>query len=192
MKKLKLVAVLVGLLIAGSASAQTKIAYIRIDDIVSVMPELAPTKVNMDTVGQKFVNDSIMPRLNYVQAEYQRKLQEYTDTTKSKAIKDQILRDLEGYKEELDGANSLVQQALQYKQQEYLKPYYAKARKAIEAVAKKKGYTHVFSTDVFIVAPEGDDISYAVLDELNIKLPNQAKPGANKPATTPAKTGGNN
>lgn len=185
MKKLKLVAVLAGLLIAGSAFSQTKIAYIRIDDIVRVMPELAPTKVNMDTVGQKFVSDSIMPRLNYVQSEYQRKLVEYADSTKPKGVKEQILKDLQAYKDELDAAENLIQQALQYKQQEYLQPFYAKARKAIEAVAKKKGYTHVFSTDVFLVAPEADDISYSVLDELKIKLPNQA---TNKPAT-PAKTG---
>jgi outer membrane protein len=189
MKNLKLVAVLAGMLVAGIASAQTKIAYIRIDDIVSVMPELAPGKVNMDTVGQKFVSDSIMPRINYVNSEYQRKLQEYTDSTKPKAVRDQILRDLQAYREELDGAESYVQQALQFKQQEYLKPYYTKARKAIEAVAKKKGYTHVFSTDVFLVAPTADDISYAVLEELKIKLPNQPAAGTKPPANTPAKTG---
>ena len=191
MKKLKLVAVLAVLLVSGVASAQTKIAYIRIDDIVGVMPELARTRVNMDTVGQKFVEDSIMPRLNYVQSEYQRKLQEYTDTTKAKTVRDQILRDLQAYKEELDAADNLVQQALQYKQQEYLKPYYTKARKAIETVAKKKGYTHVLSTDIFLVAPDADDISYAVLDELKIKLPNQPAAGGAKPAGTTPKPGGN-
>jgi outer membrane protein len=62
-----------------------------------------------------------------------------------------------------------------------LRPYYAKAKKAIEAVAKKKGYSHVMSTDIFVVAPEADDISLAVLDELKIKLPQQNNPG-NKPA----------
>ncbi len=189
MKKLKLLAVAVVLLVAGSASAQTKIAYIRIDDIVALMPELAPGKVSMDTVGQKFVTDSVMPRLNYVQSEYQRKLVEYGDTTKPKSVREQILRDLQGHKEELDAADNLIQQALQFKQQEYLKPFYAKAKKAIDAVAKKKGYTHVFNTDVFLIAPEADDLSMAVLAELNIKLPSQNQP-ANKPAT-PGKTGGN-
>ena len=182
MKKLKLVAVLAVMLIGGSVSAQTKIGYVRIDDIVGVMAELAPSKISMDTVGQKFVSDSIMPRLNYVQSEYQKKLVEFGDTTKTKAVRDLILRDLQGYKEELDAADNIIQQALQYKQQEYLKPYYTKAKKAIDAVAKKKGYTHVLNTDVFLVAPETDDISMAVLAELNIKLPNQPNPAAAKPA----------
>lgn len=184
MKKLKLVAVAMVLLIAGTASAQTKIGYIRIDDIVGLMPELAQTKVNMDTVGQKYVQDSILPRLNYVQSEYQRKLQEYADTTKPKGVRDEILKDLQAYKEELDAADGLIQQVQQYKQQEYLKPYYAKAKKAIDAVAKKKGYTHVMNTEIFLVAPETDDMSLAVLTELGIKLPNQPAAGGAKPAGT--------
>lgn len=186
MKKLKLVAVTMVLLIAGTASAQTKIGYIRIDDIVGLMPELAKEKVNMDTVGQKYVQDSILPRLNYVQSEYQRKLQDYTDTTKPKGVRDEILKDLQALKEELDGADALIQQVQQYKQQEFLKPHYARAKKAIDAVAKKKGYTHVLNTEVFLVAPEADDMSLAVLAELGIKLPNQPAAGAKPAGTKPA------
>jgi outer membrane protein len=189
MKKLHALIVLAGLLITGSASAQTKIAYTRIDDIVGAMPELDPQKVNMDTVGNQYLKDSILPRLTYVQSEYQRKLQEYSDTTKPKGVRDQILKDLQNYKGELDEADALIQQKQQIKQQEFLKPYYTKARKAIEQVAKEKGYTHVLTSDIFLVAPEADEISLLVLAKLNIKLPNQNPPaGGNKP---PPKTGGN-
>lgn len=185
MKKLQVLAVVAVMMIAANASAQTKIAYIRIDDIVGLMPELGPTKVNMDTVGQKFIQDSILPRITYVQSEYQAKLIQYADTTKPKGLRDQILKDLQAYKDELDGAESLVQQVQQFKQQELLKPYYAKAKKAIDAVAKKKGYSHVVNTDIFLLAPEADDISMSVLAELGIKLPAQNQP-AGKPG---AKTG---
>lgn len=189
MKKLNALIVVAGMLIAGSASAQTKIGYIRIDDIVGVMPELSRDKVVMDTVGQQYVKDSIMPRLTYVQGEYQRKVQDLSDSTKPKGVRDQILKDLQNYKDELDGADALIQQAQQFKQQEFLKPYYAKAKKAIEQVAKEKGYTHILSSDIFLVAPEADDISLPVLAKLGIKLPTP-NPGAsgNKP---PPKTGGN-
>jgi outer membrane protein len=180
MKKFQVLVVVAGLLISGIASAQTKIAYIRIDDIVGVMPELGRDKINMDTVGQKYVSDSIMPRLNYVQSEYQRKLQEYADTTIPKAVKEQILKDLQNYKDELDGANELIQQVQQYQQTELLKPYYAKAKKAIEDVAKEKGYSHVLSSDIFLVAPSADDISLLVLAKLGIKLPNQTPPSKPK------------
>lgn len=188
MKKL-LMLVFAGMtLMAGEASAQTKIAYIRIDDIVGMMPELAPEKVNMDTVGQKFVNDSIMPQIQYKQSEYQRKLQEYADTVKnSLVIRQQIGKELEDLQNELSGAQSLVNQVLQYKQQEFLAPYYTKARKAIEAVAKEKGYTHVMSTDNFIIAPPADDISVLVLTKLNIKLPQPQQPAPGGAVKPPAK-----
>jgi outer membrane protein len=181
MKKLRTLIVVAGLLSATITSAQTKIAYIRIDDIVGVMPELSKDKLVMDTVGQQYVKDSIMPRLNYIQGEYQNKLIEYADTTKPKGVREQILKDLQQYKDELDGADALIQQTQQIKQQELLKPFYAKAKKAIEQVAKEKGYAYVMSTDIFLVAPVADDISLLVLAKLNIKLPNQ------KPAIKPVR-----
>lgn len=188
-KSFSLILVVAAILFADNMNAQTKIGYVRIDDIVSVMPELAPEKVNMDTVGQQFVKDSIMPNINYAQSEYQRKLQEYADTTKPPKVRETILSELKGLQEELNGADSFIQQVLQSKQQEFLRPFYAKAKKAIDTVAKKKGYTHILSTDVLLVAPEADDISLAVLTELNIKLPNQPAAGGAKPAGGGAKTG---
>jgi outer membrane protein len=177
MKKLKTLIVVAGLLTSAVASAQTKIAYIRIDDIVGVMPELAQDKVNMDTVGQKFVKDSIMPGLEYNQAQYNEKVAAYADTTKKLSPQVSImLKEIQSLQNELSNADAYLQQVQQAKQQEFLRPYYAKAKKAIEQVAKEKGYTHVFSTDVFLVAPEADDISFLVLAKLGIKLPSQNPP----------------
>ena len=92
----------------------------------------------------------------------------------------QILKEMQNDKAELDNASGVIQQVQQYKQQEFLQPYYDKAKKAINQVAKEKGYLYVLTTDSFIVAPEGDDITLAVLTKLNIKLPEQ------KPTTPPA------
>ncbi len=189
MKKLHVLIAAVGLLIAGNISAQ-KIAYIRIDDVVQVMPELAPGKVNMDTVGQQFVKDSILPQFEYKQTQYNEKVAAYADTTKklSPQVKGLMLKEIQDLQGTLSNADSYIQQVYQAKQQEFLMPYYAKAKKAIEQVAKEKGYTHVMNTDVFLIAPEADDISFLVLAKLGIKLPNQNPPANNKPAT-PGKTG---
>lgn len=186
MKKLHVLMMALGLTMATGVSAQTKIAYIRIDDIVGVMPELAPEKVNMDTVGAKFINDSIMPGINSKQEQYNQLIKEYSDTTKkpSEQVKKLMLEEIQKLQQELSGVDQYLQQVQQAKQQEFLRPYYAKAKKAIEAVAKQKGYTHVMNTDVFLVAPDGDDISLLVLANLGIKLPQQEKPGT--PPSKPA------
>jgi len=185
MKKAFVFIVAAVLLGSAGASAQTKIGYIRINDIVGLMPELAPEKVNMDTVGAQFVKDSILPGITYKQNQYNDKLKELQDTVKNSVqVRTLIAKELQDLQNELNGADSYIQQVLQERQQIFLQPYYQKAKKAIETVAKQKGYTHVFNTDVFFVAPEADDLSLAVLANLNIKLPNQ-----NTGGKTPGKTG---
>lgn len=188
MKKLHFFILALCLIAATGASAQTKIAYIRIDDIVSVMPDLAPEKINMDTIGHKFIQDSVMPSIQYKQEQYNQKVKDYSDTTKkvSDQIKKLMLKEIQDLQEELSGVDEYLQQVQHSKQQEYLRPYYAKAKKAIEQVAKEKGYTYVMNTDVFLVAPEADDISFPVLTKLGIKIPQQEKPA------TPAKPAGKN
>jgi outer membrane protein len=194
MRKFLSVAVLAAtMFLAGDASAQMKIGYIRIDNVVGLMPELSRDKVNLDTIGQalaqQYVTDSVMPRVNYVQDELIKKQQEYLDTTKPKSVRDLILKDIQAYQEELGGADQAIQQIgqqiMQAKKEQFLQPFYEKANNAIQAVAKKKAYTHVMNSDVFLVAPDADNLLRPVLDELKIKYPEPEKPAA-KPATKPA------
>ena len=118
MKKLHVLIAAIVLLTATNVSAQTKIAYISIDDVVGVMPELSRDKVNMDTVGAKFIQDSIMPTLNYKQAEYTEKVKRYSDTTSkmSQSLRDVMLKDIQQLQEELSGADQYLQQVQQLRQ----------------------------------------------------------------------------
>ena len=80
---------ILALVIFGAGAQQliaqaTKIGYVRVNDVLGLMPELAAEKVNLDTVGQQFVKDSVMPRLNYIQDEYQKKLKDYEMKVKKK------------------------------------------------------------------------------------------------------------
>lgn len=191
MKKTLLILALV---VFGAGAQQvvaqaTKIGYVRVNDVLGLMPELAADKVNLDTVGQQFVKDSVMPRLNYIQDEYQKKLKDYADTTKSKSVRDIIGKELQSYQDELSQAEQLIQQVLQGKQQEFLEPFIAKARKSIDAVAKKKGYTYVVSPEALLVAPEQDNLLVPVLNELGIKIPAQLQ---QQPAPAPKPAGSKN
>jgi len=63
MKKIiSLVVIAYGLLSATSVNAQAKIGYIRIDDVVGLMPEAA----KIDTLLQKYQNDSLNQTLNNI------------------------------------------------------------------------------------------------------------------------------
>lgn len=192
MKKLHVIAVVMVLLIAAgnNASAQTKIGYTRIDDIVGVMPELQ--KVDLDTVGNQYLKDSVQPKVERLNSEYLRKFEEYKDSTKnSKAVRELIAQEIRDIQNELSSVDNYVQQVRQFKQQEFLKPYYKKAKDAIDLVAKKGGYTHIISSDVFLLAPDADDISMKVLAELKIELPKQPGAGAPGAGTKPPATKNN-
>ncbi|MBK6937296.1 MAG: OmpH family outer membrane protein [Chitinophagaceae bacterium] len=193
-KFISLIVLAAGMLFAGNTNAQVKIGLVNIDDVVSYMVSQLPQKINLDTVGQQYVKDSVLPTLEYKQSQYNEKLADLSDTTKklSDQVKKLMFQEMQQLQQELSGADQAIQQVYQYKQNEFLAPFYEKAQKAIENVAKKKGYSHVMAPDVFRVAPENDNISLAVLTELGLKLPEQPKPAApaTKPAAnTPAKTG---
>lgn len=188
MKKIVCILTVMIALAATKASAQgVKIAYIRVDDIVSLMPELQ--KVNMDTVGTQFITDSIKPEFDKLTASYQVKAQELETVRKGRdtATIIRITNEVDSIQGVLQGAQEFVQRVIQAKQNQFLQPFYKKVRDAISAVAKRKGYTHVVSTDILVYALPADDISLLVLTELKIELPKpqgqQTRPntGATRP-----------
>jgi outer membrane protein len=81
MKKIFTVMMVTLGLAAGSANAQTKIGYIRIDDMVALMPETG----KIDTLLQKYQVDSLNPRLKLEIESFQYKdsILTKTDTTKT-------------------------------------------------------------------------------------------------------------
>ena len=71
----------------------------------------------------------------------------------------------------LQNWQSLAGQAYQAKQDQLLAPIYNKVGTALRAVAKEKGYAYVLNKDVFLVAPDGDDLLPAVAAKLGVKIP---------------------
>jgi outer membrane protein len=174
MKKLfTAVMVSLTLLLAGSAGAQTKLGYISVDNMVQLMPELG----KLDTLMEKYQTDSLNPRYAYLVTEYQRKDSMYRDSLKTPAsVRKTIGEELQGIVYEIQNWDAISRQLVENKQSELLRPVYAKVYEAIKAVAKEKGYSHVFNKEAFLVAPEGDDIILLVAQKLKVTIPPQNKP----------------
>mgnify|MGYP003693643005 CR=1 FL=1 len=88
---------LAGLFVTVTATAQTKIGYLRIDEMVGLLPEIQKLAwiQSVKNMLERFCNAT----LELCSVRVSKKLQEYSDSTKSKVIKDQILKDLQGLKE---------------------------------------------------------------------------------------------
>lgn len=174
MKKIISVAILaLGLLTATTSKAQ-KIGYIRIDDMVQLMPEAA----KIDTALSKYQADSLNGTLNNIVQEYQYKDSMLTkvDTSKTpKPVLNQLRNDVNVLAYQIQNWQTLAGQAYQAKEQQMYAPIYEKVINTIRAVAKEKGYTYVLSKDVFLVAPDGDDILPVVAAKLGVKIPNSTQ-----------------
>ena len=158
-----------GLLVAGSAGAQMKIGYIRIDEMVQIMPETA----RLDSLLEKYQTDSINPQYAQIVSLYQYKDSIYKDTihVAPPAVKKQIEQELPQYIYQIQNWQQIVNQALQAKQDELLAPIYRKVYDAVKLVAKEKGYTHILTKEALLIAPDADDILAAVAAKLKVPLP---------------------
>ena len=158
--------------------AQTKFGYIRVDDVVALMPATA----KVDSLLEIYQKDSIQPEYSNVVANYQFKDSLYRDSIKTPAsVRQQLAKELPALIYQIQNWQQISQQAMEEKQNKLLAPIYTEVYTAIKAVAKEKGYTHVLNKEAFLVAPEGDDMIVAVATKLKLKLPPQLQP--NKPAT---------
>ncbi len=169
MKKILSVIAIVGLLaFSGTANAQVKIGYIKIDDVVSLFPETA----KIDSILERYQVDSLNPEYASTVQNYQFNDSLYRDTVGTpKAVRDEIAKKLPEYIYKIQNWQQLSNQYLESKQNEILAPLYRKAYDAIKLVAKEKGYTHVLSKEAFLVAPDGDDMLALVAAKLKLKIP---------------------
>ncbi len=181
MKKIIAIFVLTAGLVSGTVQAQSKFGFIRVDEMVSLMPELK----KIDTLLSSYQNDSLPRTYNYLLGQYQRYDSIASDSVKQTAVvRQEAARQRAEYLNELQGWQSTAQQLIEAKQNQLLQPVYDKVLKAIDDVAKEKGYTYVFNRESLLIGPPADNLLQQVADKLKVKVP---PPTAQKP-TTP-KTG---
>jgi len=172
---LTVIAVVAALTYSVTADAQTKLGYISVDNMVGIMPETA----KLDSLLDRYQTDSINPQYAQIVSLYQYKDSVYRDSLKTPpAVRKQIEQELPSLIYQIQNWQDLVKQEMDRKQNELLAPIYKKVYDAIKAVAKEKGYTHVFNKEAFLVAPDGDDMLTAVAAKLKVPVP---KPGTGTP-----------
>src|SRR5688500_3199731 len=118
MKKfLSLMIVSAGILFAAEASAQIKIGYIKMDDMVGIMPETA----RIDSLLERYQADSSNPQYLEIDSINQYKYSIYRDTLKTRAsVIKQIEQKLPTLIYQIQNWKQIFNQALEAKQNELL------------------------------------------------------------------------
>jgi outer membrane protein len=169
MKKFVIIAfVAVTGLFSVNAMAQSKVAHINAQALIAAMPEAKKAETDLQTYAQSLEGDG-----KALVDEYTKKMKEFDEkaATMTDNVKEIKTREIQDAQKRIQDYRDAAEQKVQNKQQELLKPIYDKARKAIEDVAKEKGYGYVIdsSAGILLVSPAADDILPLVKTKLGIK-----------------------
>jgi outer membrane protein len=136
-------------------SAQNKMGYISIDEVVQLMPEY---KKAMAEVAQF---DSAL-QINYGETLKELNRQDSifkADSLKMvPAVKTANREKMRKLLVELQGFEQSYQQQMQQKQEETMAPVAQRANQLINDVAKANGFTYVFRKEALLVSPDADDL----------------------------------
>lgn len=189
--------VFAALTLTTEVSAQ-KIAHLRVDSLLTLMPEAKKA----ETIAQDFLKQ-FEKEIASMNTEFQTKYADYmaNQATYSDLIRKNKEEELQMLQQRIEAFKEQAQQEYQNKNAELSKPIYDKAKKGIEAVAKEGGYKYVLDTSsgVVLYSEPSDDILMLVKKKLD-SMPEAVLPGApvkETPKTptpkanpTPTKTGG--
>jgi outer membrane protein len=162
-----IVVALVTMMASNHASAQTKIGYISLGELIGAMPD----SKKADTAYNDYRN-ALQQQFTEYQNEYYEKdsLLKSKDSAKyTKAQLEVKKRDLVELQVKLQSYSQQAEQQMQQKQQELLAPIQKKALEAIQTVAKENGYTWILSKEAVFSSPATDDLMPLVKKKLGIK-----------------------
>ena len=153
---------------APFSSIAQKVAHIDFDSLLQIMPEMADVKKKSEEIYRQ-LEDQLVKMNNDIQAkveEYQLNKDKYTDLIKQ--VKEKEITDAQ---QRLQDFQLQAQKEFQTRNAEITKPVEDKAKKAVEIVAKAKGYKYVIdsSSQILLVSEPADDLFTAVKAQLGIK-----------------------
>lgn len=167
MKKLIAVAVLF-FGVVSFTNAQTKVAHINTQELISSMPEMKNAKDEFDKL-QKSLGADIQASVT----EYRNKLTQYTNEAPNKtdAENDDRKKELAELETRIQEAQAAAQKTAEQKYIDLTKPIQEKALAAIQKVARAQGYAYVLDATPGsgVLLADGTNLMDAVKKELSIK-----------------------
>ena len=148
----------------NSLQAQTKVAHISTDLLISLMPETKALNTELEKLSKTYETE-----LKAEEAKLEAKLKKYEAEAKSQTDEVNQQRGIEVQQDQqnLYQASQVAREDITKKRNEKLEPILNKARKAIEDVASEQGFTYVLEASTLIVA-NGTDLLPAVKAKLGI------------------------
>ena len=168
MKQLKTLAIAIVLFIGTQVSAQSKVAHIDVQTLMTAMPEMKTAQDQMKKIQESYDKD-----YKNMVAEYQTKLQKYEQesATAGDALNETRSKEMQDMGTRIQQFQQTAQKELGQKEMDLYKPIMEKAQKAIQKVAKVKGVNYVLdaTNGSGVLFAEGIDLMADVKKELGFQ-----------------------
>lgn len=151
----------------GMTQAQVKIAHVNTTEVLEALPEHAKAAKDLE----KYYGD-LQGQLQTMAQEYQSKVQDYeaNQATMNNLVKQSKEKEINDLGNRIQQFQNNAAQELEAKSEELQKPIVDKVKKAIDAVAKEKGFTYVFDSSIPVyIGTDAVDITKDVKSKLGIK-----------------------
>lgn len=167
MKHVKKIAVAIVLFIAATSftNAQSKVAHIDVQKLLSEMPEMKSAESELKKLSETYQAD-----IQASTTELRNKYTQYENEAgaKSKEENEKRAVELQGIQKSINDFQQNAQQEMQKKQTELFGPISERAKIAIEKVAAAQGYDYVIDAQVGsgLIVAKGKDLLNEVKQEL--------------------------
>ena len=166
MKQLKTLAIAIVLFIGTQVSAQSKVAHVDLQALITSMPEMKTAQDQMKKIQETYDKD-----YKNMVTEYQTKLQKYEQEapTAGDALNDTRSKERQDMGSRIQQFEQTAKKELGQKELDLIKPIMEKAQKAIQKVAKAKGVNYVLDATTgsgVLFAEGGIDLLADVKKEL--------------------------
>ena len=167
MKNVKKMVVAVVLFVAATAfvNAQSKVAHINVQQLLSEMPEMKSAQAELKKLEETYSAD-----IEASVKEFQNKATQYQNESPSKTREENEKRalELQGFEKNIQEARQAALGEMQKKQAELFQPISERAKEAIEKVAAAQGFDYVVdaSPGLSLIVAKGKDL----LPEVKVEL----------------------
>jgi len=167
MKQFKTLLLAAALFIGGTSfmQAQTKVAHINTQELISQMPDMKTAQAEMDKLGKTYEAD-----IKAMVTEYQNKMKLYESEANTKTDEENQKRliEVQTMQQNIQEYQGQAQQDMQKKEMDLLKPITEKAKAAILKVARAQGLACVLDSTQGggVIMADGKDLLADVKKEL--------------------------
>jgi outer membrane protein len=147
---------------ANQVNAQSKIAHVNVEEIMTKMPAFLEAQKQIEKISKSYETDFTTMR-----NELQTRLQKYGQEaeTVSEAINKERQKEVEDMEKRIQEFGQTAQKELQQKQSDLIKPIRLRVMTSIEKIGRAKGFQYVQDGASFIYA-DGTDLTADVKKDL--------------------------